>query len=76
LIEKIVNLLPLLDNFLFYITIVFTIIFCDEDDNIEKLKNTLKDNKEIFDTLISTFNKTKNIKKVNFSSIKILFIII
>lgn len=76
MIEKIVNLLPLLDNFLFYITIVFTIIFCDEDDNIEKLKNTLKDNKEIFDTLISTFNKTKNIKKVNFSSIKILFIII
>ena len=61
---------------MFYITIVFTIIFCDEDDNIEKLKNTLKDNKEIFDTLISTFNKTKNIKKVNFSSIKILFIII
>lgn len=30
--------------------------------------------KEIFDTLISAFNKTKNIKKVNFSSINKVFI--
>ena len=73
-LEKIVNLFPL-DHFWDYITIVFTKTFCDEDDDIEKLKNkALKDYKEIFDTLISAFNKTKNIKIVNFSSIKALFI--
>ena len=53
----------------------FSKTFCDEDDDIEKLKNKdLTDYKEIFDTLISAFNKTKNIKIVNFSSIKALFI--
>jgi hypothetical protein len=73
-LEKIVNLFPL-DNFWDYITIVFTKTHCGEDDDIEELKEqTLKDYKEIFDVLISAFNKTKNIKKVEFSSIKTVFI--
>lgn len=73
-LEKIVNLFPL-DNFWDYITIVFTKTFCEDDDDINQLKDkTLKDYKEIFDTLISAFNKTKNIKIVNFSSIQTLFI--
>ncbi len=62
-LEKIVNLFPL-DNFWDYITIVFTKTFCDDDDDINDLKTkTLKSYKEIFDTLISAFNKTKNINK-------------
>lgn len=73
-LEKIVSLFPL-DNFWDYITIVFTKTFCDEDDDINDLKTkTLNSYKEIFDTLISAFNKTKNIKIVNFSSINKVFI--
>ena len=73
-LNKIVNLFPL-DNFWDYIIIVFTKTFCDEDDDIEELKkSTLKEYKPIFDVLISAFNKTKNIKKVNFSSIKTVFV--
>ena len=73
-LEKIVSLFPL-DNFWDYIIIVFTKTFCDEDDDIKDLKKkTLNCYKEIFDTLISAFNKTKNIKKVNFSSINKVFI--
>ena len=73
-LEKIVSLFPL-DNFWDYIIIVFTKTFCDEDDDIKDLKKkTLNCYKEIFDTLISAFNKTKNIKKVNFSSINNVFI--
>ena len=73
-LEKIVNLFPL-DNFWDYITIVFTKTFCDEFGDINDLKKeTLKDYEEIFNTLISAFNKTKNIKIVNFSSINKVFI--
>ena len=73
-LEKIVNLFPL-DNFWDYIIIVFTKTFCDEDEDIKDLKKkTLIGYKEIFDTLISAFNKTKNIKKVSFSSINKVFI--
>ena len=73
-LEKIVSLFPL-DNFWDYITIVFTKTFCDDDDDINDLKTkTLKSYKEIFDTLISAFNKTKNINKVKFSSINKVFI--
>ena len=73
-LEKIVNLFPL-DNFWDYITIVFTKTYCDEFSNIkEEKEKTLKSYEEIFNTLISAFNKIKNIKKVNFSSIKKVFI--
>ena len=73
-LEKIVSLFPL-DNFWDYIIIVFIKTFCEEDDNIEELKEkTLKDYKKIFDVLISAFNRTKNIKKIEFSSIKTVFI--
>ena len=73
-LNKIVNLFPL-DNFWDYIIIVFTKTFCDEDDDIEELKkNTLNEYKPIFEVLISAYNRSKNIKKVKFSSIKTIFI--
>ena len=73
-LEKIVSSFPL-DNFWDYIILVFTKTFAEDDDELEELKiRTLKDYEEIFDVLISGFYHVKNIKKVNFSSIKIVFI--
>ena len=61
-LERIISLIPL-DNFWDYITIIFTKTFLDDEDEL-KDKKTLKDFQQIFDTLISAFQKAKNINKV------------
>ncbi len=73
-LERIVSLIPL-DNFWDYITIIFTRTFSDDEDELEEEKNKkLKYFQQIFDTLISAFYKTKNIKKVSFSKINKVFV--
>lgn len=73
-LEKIVKLIPL-ENFWDYVTIVYTKTFWDDEDEIEELKNQrLNDFKQIFDTLIASFNKAKKIKTVPFSNIQKIFL--
>lgn len=73
-LQKIINLVPL-DNFWDYFTIIFTKTFCDEDEDLEEIKNSkLKNLQKIFEPLISAYNKTKNIKIINFSEIKKIFV--
>jgi len=75
-LEKIVSLFPL-DNFWDYLIIIFTKTFTDDEDKNElenEKSNKLKYFQEIFDTLISNFHETKNIKKISFSKINKVFV--
>ena len=71
-LERIISLIPL-DNFWDYITIIFTKTFLDNEYELEDIKK-LKDFQQIFDTLISAFQKAKNINKVSFSKINKVFV--
>ena len=73
-LEKIVNLVPL-ENLWDYVTIIFTKTFWDDEDELKEMKDKkLADFQQIFDTLISAFNRAKNIKKVKFSKINKVFV--
>lgn len=64
-----------LDNFWDYFILVFTFYYYDDEDElIEKRKEKLKDFENTFNIFFSAFNKTKNIKKIDFSKIKIEFV--
>ena len=64
-----------LDNFWDYFILVFTFYYYDDEDElIEKRKEKLKDFESTFNIFFSAFNKTKNIKKIDFSKIKIEFV--
>ena len=73
-LEKIVNLIPL-KNFWEYITIIFTRSFCEDEDELEEEKQKkLKDFKQIFEVLISAFNKSKQIDIIPFEKINTIFV--
>lgn len=74
--EKIVNLVPL-DDFWKYFGIIFTKTYKDpgDDDDLEDIKKEkLEKLKEIFQPLIKAYKKVKNIKEVDFSIIKKVFV--
>ena len=73
-LKKIIELVPL-DNFWDYITFIITFYYLDDEDELEERKeNLLKSLEGIFTPLISDSQKVQEIKSVEFSGIKKVFV--